>query len=131
MKKKKTVLIVTDGSAGVAKLAGEIAAALKGNKVSMKAASDFKGNDILPVDAFFLGCEKPRPASFAYLTDLLKHINLAGRPCGVFSSGSEKATKYLAGLVKDCEAALNPEPLVADDGLDIGNWAQSVVSRAF
>jgi hypothetical protein len=131
VKAKKTVLIVTDGSAGTDKLAGEIAAALKDNKVSMKAASDFKGNDILPADAFFLGCEKPGPAAFAYLADLLKHINLAGRPCGVFSNGSEKAAKYLAGLVKDCEAALNPEPLLAGDGLHVKNWAQSVVSRAF
>ena len=131
VKAKKTVLIITDDSAEMAKLAGEIAAALKGNKVSTKTASGFMGNDILPADVFFLGCEKPRPAGFAYLADLLKHINLAGRPCGVFSSGSEKATKYLVGLVKDCEAALNPEPLLADDGLDIGNWARSVVSRAY
>jgi len=129
VKTKKTVLIVTDGSEGVADLAGKIAAALEGNKVLTKAASDFKGNDILPADAFFLGCEKPRPASFAYLTDVLKHINLAGRPCGVFSSGSEKAAKYLTGLVKDCEAALNPEPLLAGSG-GVKNWAQGVVSRA-
>jgi hypothetical protein len=131
VKAKKTVLIVTDGSAVMAKLAEEIAAALKGNKVSTKAASDFKGNDILPADVFFLGCEKPKPASFAYLADVLKHINLAGRPCGVFSSGSEKAAKYLAGLVKDCEAALNPEPLLTGGGLHVKNWAQSVISRAF
>jgi len=131
VKAKKTVLIVTDGSAGVAELAGEIAAALEGNKVSTKAASEFKGNDILPADAFFLGCEKPRPTAFAYLDDLLKHINLAGRPCGVFSSGSESAAKYLAALVKDCEAALNPEPLLAGGGSGVKNWAQSVVLRAF
>ena len=131
MKTKKTVLIVTDGSAGMAKMAGEIAAALKGNKVSTKAVSDFKGNDILPSDAFFLGCEKPKPTAFAYLDDLLKHVNLAGRPCGVFSSGSEKAAKYLAGLVKDCEAALNPEPLLAGDSAVVENLVQSVVSRAF
>ena len=125
------MLIVTDGSAGTAKLAGEIAAALKDNKVSTKAASDFKGNDILPADAFFLGCEKPGPAAFAYLADLLKHINLAGRPCGVFSNGSEKAAKYLAGLVKDCEAALNPEPILEGSDKGIENWARSVVSRSF
>jgi hypothetical protein len=130
VKTKKTVLIVTDGSAGVAKMAEEIAAALEGNKVSTKAVSGFKGNDILPADAFFLGCEKPRPAVFAYLDDLLKHINLAGRPCGVFSSGSESAAKYLAALVKDCEATLDPQPLLAGGDPAIKNWAQSVVSRA-
>jgi len=130
VKAKKTVLIVTDGSAGVAELAGEIAAALEGSKVSTKAASGFMGNDILPADAFFLGCEKPRPAAFAYFADVLKHINLAGRPCGVFSSGSESAVNYLAGLVKDCEAALSPKPLLAGGG-GVKNWAQGVVSRAF
>jgi len=130
VKARKNVLVVTDGSEGVAALAGEIAAALKDNKVTVKAATEFAGNDILPADVFFLGCEKPRPASFTYLTDLLQHINLAGRPCGVFSSGSEKAVKYLAGLVKDCEAALKSEPLLAGGG-DVKNWAWSVVSRAF
>jgi len=129
VKARKTVLIITDGSAGIDELAGKIAAALEGSKVTMKAASEFRGNDILPADAFFLGCEKPRPAAFAYLADVLKHINLAGRPCGVFSSGSESAAKYLAGLVKDCEAALNPEPLLAGGG--VKNWALGVVSRAF
>ena len=124
------MLIITDGSAGIAELAGEIAAALEGSKVSTKVASGFKGNDILPVDAFFLGCEKPRPAAFAYLADVLKHINLAGRSCGVFSSGSEKAAKYLASLVKDSEAALNPEPLLAGSG-SVKIWVQSVVSKAF
>ena len=131
VKTKKTVLIVTDGSAEMAVLAGKIAAALEGNKVSVKAASDFMGNDILPADAFFLGCEKPKPASFAYLADVLKHINLAGRSCGVFPSGSGKAIKYLAGLVKDCEAALSPEHLLAGGDLNVRNWAQSVVSRVF
>ena len=129
VKTKKTVLIVTDGSVEMAKLAEEITAALKGNKVTTKEVSDFKGNDILPADAFFLGCEKPRPAAFAYLADVLKHINLAGRSCGVFTSGSESAAKYLAGLVKDCEAALNPKPLLAGGG-GVRNWAQSVVSRS-
>ena len=129
MKARKTVLIITDGSAGIDELAGKIAAALEGSKVTMKAASDFMGNDILPADVFFLGCEKPRPTAFAYLADVLKHINLAGRPCGVFSSGSESAAKYLAGLVKDCEAVLNPEPLLAG-GSGVKSWAQGVVSQA-
>ena len=124
---KKNVLIVTDGSEETAKMAAGIAAALKGNKVSVKNASDFKGNDILPIDVFFLGCEKPRPASFTYLEDVLKHINLAGRPCGIFSPGSEKTVKYLAALVHDCEAALNPKPLTASVK-NVGSWAQKVIS---
>ena len=127
---KKKVLIITDGSEETAKMAAGIAAALRGNKVSIKNASDFKGNDILPADAFFLGCEKAGPDSFTYLADLLKHINLAGRPCGIFSPGSEKAVKYLATLVHDCEAALNPEPLTGS-GTAAGSWVQKVISRSF
>ena len=126
----KTVLIVTDGSLETVKMAAGIKTALKGNKVSVKTSSEFKGNDILPADVFFLGCEKPNPDSFIYLKDLLKHINLAGRPCGVFSPGSEKATKYLAGLVKDCEAALNPVH-IAGSAKGLGKWAKTVVSGTF
>jgi hypothetical protein len=128
VKTKKIVLIVTDGSEGAALMASGIAAALKGNKVTVKPASEFAGNDILPAEAFFLGCEKPNPDSFSYLADLLKHINLAGRPCGVFSSGSEKAAKYLAGLVKDSEAALNSTPLLPDSDGSVKTWATKVIS---
>ena len=128
MKTSKNVLIVTDSSGETAKMAAGIAAALKDNKVSVKPVSDFKGNDLLPAEVFFLGCEKPKPGSFSYLEDLLKHINLAGRPCGVFSPGSEKAVEYLAGLVKDCEAALNPEFLLTNSGKDISRWAKKIVS---
>ena len=131
MKTKKTVLIVTDGSGETAKMAAGIAAALKGNRVTVKTAPDFAGNDLLPAEAFFLGCEKPKPGSFAYLTDLLKHINLAGRPCGVFSPGSEKAAKYLAGLVRDSEAALNPKPLLAGSAAAVKKWAEKVISGSF
>ena len=112
-------------------MAGQIAAALKDQNVSVKAASEFAGNDLLPADAFFIGCEKPAPDSFAYLTDLLKHINLAGRPCGVFSPGSESAARYMADLVKDSEAALNPQPLLTCSGRDVEIWAQKSVSKTF
>ena len=126
MNAKKNILIVTDGSDGTVKMAAGIKEALKGNKVSVKSASEFKGNDILPAQVFLLGCEKPNPDSFTYLADLLKHINLAGRPCGVFSPGSEKAAKYLTGLVKDCGAVLNSEPLLG--GGNIGRWVKNVIS---
>ena len=131
VKTKRNVLIVTDGSEKTTEMAAGIAGALKGNKVLVKTVFEFKGNDILPVEAFFFGCEKPKPDSFAYLEDLLKHINLVGRPCGVFSPGSEKAAKYLAALIHDSEAALNPELLFAASGVDIKNWAQNVISGSF
>ena len=125
---KKKVLIITDDSVETAKIAAGIKAALSGSTVLVKNASGFRGNDILPADAFFLGCEKPMPDSFVYLADLLKHINLAGRPCGIFSPGSEKAVKYLAGLIKDSEAALYPEPFTGS-GAAVKSWAQKVISK--
>jgi hypothetical protein len=135
VKTKKNVLIITDGSEETVKIAAVISDALKDHKVTVKPAPEFKGNDILPVDAFFLGCEKPEPESFAYLADLLKHINLAGRPCGVFSPGSAKAARYLSALVKDSEAALNPEPLFLNGSdsspINSGKWAEKVISGSF
>ena len=124
------MLIVTDGAPETEKMATDIAKTLKGSKVLAKTASEFAGNDILPVDAFFLGCENPAPESFAYISDILKHINLAGRSCGVFSPGTKKTAGYLASLVKDCEAALNPE-LLAGTSSGIKNWAQNVIHKSF
>jgi hypothetical protein len=111
---KKTVLIVTDGADSTQKIAEVISAALVGHRVVVRPAESFTGTDLLPAHVFFLGCEKPNLPSFAYLAELLAHINLAGRPCGVFSANS-KALKYLSGLVKDSEAAIG-ETLLARDG---------------
>jgi len=130
VKSKKSVLILTDGAPKTEKMAAVIAETLKGNKVLAKTASEFAGNDILPADAFFLGCENPIPESFAYITDLLKHINLAGRTCGVFSPGTKKTISYLAALIKDCEAALNPEFLTGTSP-DIKNWARNVINKTY
>ena len=130
VKTKKNVLIITDGSEKTAEMAAGIAAALGNCNVSLKSAPEFKGNDILPAEVFFIGCEKPEPDSFSYLSDLFGHINLIGRPCGVFSSGSEKTVKYLAGLVKGSEAALNTAGFLSGQGKDISQWAQTVASGA-
>jgi len=121
---------VTDGAPETEKMAADIAETLKDSKVLAKTASEFAGNDILPADAFFLGCENSAPESFAYITDLLKHINLAGRLCGVFSPGSKKTAGYLANLVKDCEVALNPE-LLTGTSSGIKDWARNVISGSF
>jgi hypothetical protein len=128
VKAKKTVLIVTDGVDTVGKMADDIAAALKGNTVTIKRASEFAGTDLLPADVFFVGCEAPNPASFEYLSELFSHINLAGRSCGVFSPGSEKAAAYLAGLLKDSEAVLNPQPLLAGTR-NVSGWVQKVLEK--
>jgi hypothetical protein len=130
VKVKRSILIVTDGSEKTVKMAAEISAALKGNRVSVKSAPEFKGNDILPAEVIFLGCEKPEPPSFTYLSDLLQHINLAGRPGGVFSPGPIQAVQDLANLVKDSEAALNPDFFCAGTKKNIAGWAQNIIAEA-
>jgi hypothetical protein len=125
---KKTVLIVVDGTEPVGKMADDIAAALKGNAVTIRAASEFAGTDILPADVLFIGCQAPGPASFNYLSDLLRHINLAGRSCGVFSPRSEKAAAYLAGLLEDSEAALYSQSLFAHC-VDVPGWVDKVLTN--
>jgi hypothetical protein len=125
---RKNVLVVTDGTSQTHALAEQIGAELPSCQVVIRRASEFAGTDILPADAFFLGCEAPEPPSFAYLSELLRHISLAGRSCGVFSPESDRAAKYLAGLVKDCEVRL-AEPYVARDrtGADLKKWIKGVV----
>jgi len=125
---KKKALIITDGTEEIKAAAKKISGALDNFKVSIREAEKFSGTDLLPAELFIIGCEKPDPASFAYLKEFLLHINLASRKCGVFST-KEKTLKYLCGLVKDCEAALG-EPLSVKDELkksDIKKWLKGVL----
>ena len=110
----KKVLIITDGTESIQPIARLISDALSGFKVKICTAEKFKGTDILPAGAFFIGCEKPNPPSFEYLEKILSHINLASRPCGVFSV-KEKPLKYLCKIIKDSEAD-NLEPLLVSNG---------------
>ena len=127
VKTKRTILIVTDGVTGTKKLAEKIAGELSGHQVTIKDAKDFEGTDLLPADLLFLGCEKPDHPSFAYLHELLQHINLAGRPCGIFSSGSSNAIKYLSKAVQDSEMILGKEPLYASGLENISAWVGTLV----
>jgi len=125
---KKKALIITDGTEEIKAAAKIISGALNDFKVNVCEAEKFSGTDLLPTDLFIIGCEKPDPASFAYLKEFLLHINLASRKCGVFST-KEKTLKYLCGMVKDCEAALG-EPLSVKDGLkksDMKKWIKGVL----
>ena len=103
--------------------------AFPGYSAALIPADDFTGTDILPVHAFFLGCGEPEPPSFYYIEELMYHINLAGRFCGVFS-GNAKAVKYLSALVRPCEAAAG-KPLYAKNGLitsdEMLKWIQSIL----
>ena len=135
MEESKKALIITDGTATTEYLAGIIAGIINGQPPSGYSAAviqaeNFYGSDILPVHAFFLGCEEPKPASFCYTEDLLKHINLSGRRCGVFSADN-KALKYLSGIISSCEAKAG-KPLLAKKGRveDHGKtqkWIQSIL----
>ena len=124
----KSVLVVTDGADKLKKIANDIIGALKGYKVLIKDASSFEGTDLLPAEAFFFGCEKPLPSSFDYIEDLLQHINLAGRPLGVFSSNSEKAVEYLIQIAVDSDVALYPEPFFTENSGDLQKWTSKVLA---
>ena len=129
MSAKKKALIITDGTEEIKAAAKIISGALDNFKVIIREAEKFSGTDLLPADIFIIGCEKPDPASFAYLKEFLLHINLASRKCGVFST-KEKTLKYLCGLVKDCEAVLG-EPLSVKDEpkkSDIKKWLKGVLN---
>jgi len=119
VKTKRKVLVVTDNGPVTVNIAKNIAAVF-GNapfdhwSATVISAGDFSPTRILPVHAFFLGCEKPESPDFTPVKELFKHINLAGRPCGVFSTQAN-AIKYLSGLVRDSDAALG-SPLVVENG---------------
>jgi hypothetical protein len=125
---KKKALIITDGTEEINAAAKVISGALDDYKVIVREAEKFSGTDLLPADLFIIGCEKPDPASFAYLKEFLLHINLASRKCGVFST-KEKTLKYLCGMVKDCEASLG-EPLSVNDEFKkaaVKKWLKGVL----
>jgi len=125
----KKALIITDGTESINSLAQPIKTALAGYNVQICHADKFAGNDILPADIFFLGCENPSPSSFAYLEQMLSHINLASRKCAVFST-SQKTLKYLCGILKDSEAALGETMLSTDGGYqqsDINKWIKGLI----
>jgi adenine phosphoribosyltransferase len=126
---RKNVLIVTDGNEATQKMAARIAKALKGAKVVSIAAPDFGGQDILPAEVYFFGCEKPKPASFAYLSEVLRHVNLVGRPCGVFSPKSEEAIAYLSNMTHDSEVALYAKPLFEKDIERVKSWTDQVIHK--
>ena len=130
--KDKKIVIITDDAAPIRQIAEDIAVIVGNNfgyPVAVVQAEHFAGTDLLPSDAFFLGCEAPKPSSFSYLEALFAHINLAGRPCGIFSS-NKKAIKYLSALVRDSEAAV-AKPFLAKggtiNGSDLQKWIQGVL----
>ena len=107
-------LIITDGSKSIQSIALLIKDTLSGYKTKICPAKDFVGNELLSSDLFFIGCEDTSPSSFAFLEQMLSHINLVSRKCGLFSN-KEKTIKYLLSIVKDCEADTGETFLTSDE----------------
>jgi hypothetical protein len=121
VKAKRKILIIADNEAVIGNIAENIAAVFGSApfadwSATVISAKDFSPTRLLPVQAFLLGCEKPEPPDFTPVKELLKHINLAGRPCGIFSTQAN-AIKYLSGLVRGCEAVPG-NPLVVNGKTD-------------
>ncbi len=131
MKPLRNILIVGDSSDPIRRIAERLADSLKGLRVSSIEAAQFSATDLLPADAYFFGCLKPNPSDFAELERVLGGINLAGRPCGLFSHGSAPAVEYLRRIVRDAEFQLNPEPWISDsnDAKALAAWVQSTLNR--
>ena len=124
-----TVLIVIDGSEKIRRVAKSLAERFAGKKVVLMEGAEFAATDILPAETILIGCEHPRPSSFAELERVLKGINLAGRPCGLFSLASDEAIGYLRDIVRDADLRLVPEPYFADLSDDAGSWTTEILER--
>jgi hypothetical protein len=129
VKHLSTVLIVIDGSEKIRRVANSLAERFKGKKVVLMEGADFAATDILPAETILIGCEHPRPASFAELERVLKGINLAGRPCGLFSLASNEAIGYLRDIVRDADLTIVSEPYFADRSVDLDAWTAEILER--
>ena len=125
----KKALIITDGTESIQSTAQLISGALSGFKVKICSAQNFDGTDLLAAEVFFLGCAEASPSFFSYLEEMLAHINLASRKCGIFSV-KEKPLKYLSKIIKDCEADA-AEPLLVPDGkinkTALNKWIKNII----
>ena len=125
MNAKEKILIITDGTELIESIARSVKDALSGT-VKIISAEAFEGTDLLPANTFFMGCEKPNPSSFNYLEEMLKHINFAGRHCGIFSA-SKNALKYLSGILKDSEVTVGEPLLITEaDAAAVKKWIKQL-----
>jgi hypothetical protein len=108
-------------------MAETIAGALSPMETAIMPANEFDVTKLLAASAFFLGTENPEPPCFSFINKVLAHINLVGRPCGVFSP-SKEAAAYLSGIVHDAETALCPEPFLGEG--DVKAWTEKVLGKS-
>lgn len=133
MKPIKNVLILVDDSDIIKDVGRQLAVHLAPAHVAIVDAVDFAATDMLPADAYFFGCKEPHPARFSEVERVLKGINLAGRPCGLFTLSSKSAIEYLRSITLDAELAVFSEPLLyevlppEDRAARVKSWVQSVL----
>jgi len=123
----KRILVVHDGTADLEKVAAELKKQCAGALVIIRSGVDFTATDLLPADAFFFGCASSKPASFAELERVLKGINLAGKPCGLFALEGGKPIMYLQSIVKDADLAVNPATRVSSSVENLGAWVSETL----
>jgi hypothetical protein len=129
VERTQTALIVIDDAESTWNIAQAVSASLDGYAAVLRHVDAFSGTDLLSADVFLLGCAAPNPVGFIYLEDMLNHINLAGRRCGIFSANSA-ALQYLSALVRDSEAAVGKPLLAPEDAVDstiLRQWVQSIL----
>ena len=61
---------------------------------------------------------------------VLKGINLAGRPCGLFSTQTGAAIEWLRSLCRDSELAVHSEALTEASSSNLASWVGAVLSRS-
>jgi len=123
VEERESVLIVIDGDEKTELAAEAIARGIMetwgwgGTRITIKPGAIFRVEDLLRADVFFIGCERPSPPEFGGLEELLQHINLAGRRCGIFSMAvppsiteTTETIRYLEGILKVSEAKLFSTP---------------------
>ena len=136
MKTIKNILILVDESDAIKEVGRQIASHMASVHVAIVEAADFAATDMLPADAYFLGCQEPHPARFSEVERVLKGINLAGRPCGLFTLSSKSAIEYLRSISQDAELAVFSDPLFfdalkpEDRAPRVKAWVHSVLGRS-
>jgi hypothetical protein len=123
---EKTALIIIDGSDSIREMAESISGALSGVKTVIMAADEFDVTQLLAASVCFLGMESPNPPNFSFINKVFTHINLAGRPCGVFSH-SKEAAAYMGKIIHDTEAALFPAHFLGEG--DVKAWTENVLAQ--
>jgi hypothetical protein len=123
----KRILVVHDGTADLERVAEALKKHCSDASVIIRNGVDFTATDLLPADAFFFGCSSPKPASFAELERVLKGINLAGKPCGLFTLEGEKSVLYLRSIVKDADLAVNFATHISSSVKKLGVWVSETL----